>query len=303
MKKKKIELKRIDVEKLLTILDKLIKDRESKRGRPPIYRESLIYFAIAIKQIFRLSWRDLEYHLHFILKKEKIPDFTTLFYRANQIDKEILKKSINYIAVQIISKIGKIDKLITDGTGFGYDDTYYQSWERGKRLKEVKTHIKTQVIIGTKDDISIPIAVETGISYADERKLLKKIIQEIPLDKGNYIIGDKLYGMDNELAKRLIEEIELVPVIPVKEGVRNKIRSFYRKRLKEIYEENKEVYRERYRVEQLFGKIKNAYGDRDNTRKYDLACVFVLMRFLIYNIAILLAVLFLLVRFFKHTNR
>jgi len=47
--------------------------------------------------------------------------------------------------------------------------------------------------------------------------------------------------MDNELAKRLIEEIELVPVIPVKEGVRNKIRNFYRKKLKEIYEENKEV--------------------------------------------------------------
>jgi len=74
--------------------------------------------------------------------------------------------------VQIISKIGKIDKLITDGTGFGYDDTYYQSWERGKRLKEVKTHIKTQVIIGTKDDISIPIAVETSISYGDLPKKL-----------------------------------------------------------------------------------------------------------------------------------
>jgi hypothetical protein len=64
MKKKQVELKRIDVEELLTILDKIIKDRKNKRGRPPIYRESLIYFALAIKQIFKLSWRDLEYYTH-----------------------------------------------------------------------------------------------------------------------------------------------------------------------------------------------------------------------------------------------
>jgi len=35
-KKKKIELKRIDVEKLLTILDKLIKNKKNKRGRTNI---------------------------------------------------------------------------------------------------------------------------------------------------------------------------------------------------------------------------------------------------------------------------
>ncbi|MDO3651338.1 transposase, partial [Nocardia mangyaensis] len=208
--------KKSKTEKLLTILDSLIKDRKRKRGRPPLYRESLIYFALAVKQIFKLSWRDLEYHLNFILKDEKIPDFTTIFYRANKVDKEVLKKSINYIAVEIISKIGEIEKLIVDGTGFGYNESYYQTWERGKRLKEIKSHIKTQVIIGVKGNIIIPIAVETG--------------------------------------------------------------------------------------KQLFGKIKNAYGDRDNTKNYNLASVFVLIRFLVYNIVVLLAILLYVFLFFKHTN-
>ncbi|MCF6185402.1 MAG: transposase [Bacteroidales bacterium] len=121
------------------------------------------------------------------------------------------------------------------------------------------------------------------------------------LDKGSYIIADRLYGMDRQLAKLLLEDKGLVPVIPVKDGIRNKVRDNYRKKLKEIYEENKEIYRERYKIEQLFGKIKNAYGDRDNTRIYNLACVFVLMRFLLYNIAVLMALLLFLGRIFKRT--
>ncbi len=142
----KIDLKRIDITKLMQILDKLVKNRENKRGRPPKYRESLIYFSLAVKIIFKLSWRDLEYNLNFILKDEKIPDHTTLFYRANRIDKEFLEKCIKHIAVQLIAKVGKINKAIVDGTRFGYYDTCRLVLERGKRLKEVKSHIKTEIL-------------------------------------------------------------------------------------------------------------------------------------------------------------
>jgi len=94
----------------------------------------------------------------------------------------------------------------------------------------------------------------------------------------------------------------LIPVIPVEDTIRHKVRNPCRKRLKEIYEKNKELYRERYKIEQFFGKIKNAYGDRDNTKIYNLACISVLMMFLIYNIAFLMALLFLFLDFFKHTD-
>ena len=85
----------------------------------------------------------------------------------------------------------------------------------------------------------------------------------------------------------------------MKDGIRNRIKNLYRKKLKEIYEKNRDIYRNRYKIEQFIGKVKNAYGDRDNTKSFDLACVFVLMRFLLYNIAVLIAILILFYRFFK----
>jgi len=143
------------------------------------------------------------------------------------------------------------------------------------------------------------LAVEVGRAYADERKLLKDILVKVSLDGKSCTIGNRLYGMDSQLARVLIEMEGLIPVIPVKDGLRNRVRDRYRRRLKEIYEKHGDVYRDRYRVEQFIGKVKNAYGDRDNTRSYDLACVFVLMRFLLYNIALLLALFIWLIRFFK----
>ena len=61
---------------------------------------------------------------------------------------------------------------------------------------------------------------------------------------------------------------------------------------------NRDKYKGRYREEQFIGKEKNAYGDRDNTKSYNLACVYVLMRFLLYNIALLLSLFIWLIRFF-----
>ena len=175
-------------------------------------------------------------------------------------------------------------------------------WERRKRLKEVKSHIKTEVLVATKGEIIIPIAIRLGRAYSDERKLFKQMLREISLEEGSYIIGDRLYGMDRQFAKLLIDDYRLIPAVPVKDGIRNSIRDTYRKRLKEIYEKNKDIYRERYKIEQFIGKVKNAYGDRDNTKFYNLTCVFVLMRFLLYNIAVLMALFILLCRFFKQTQ-
>jgi hypothetical protein len=109
--------------------------------------------------------------------------------------------------------------------------------------------------------------------------------------------------MDNQLAQILIEELKLKPVIPVEDTLRRKVKNKYRNKIKAIYDENKEIYKDRYKIEQLFGKIKNAYGDRDNTKNYNLASVFVLIRFLIYNIAVLLSILLYILLFFKQTIR
>ncbi len=51
--------------------------------------------------------------------------------------------------------------------------------------------------------------------------------------------------MDKPFAKLLIEDYRLIPGVPVKDGIRKIIRDTYRKRLKEIYEKNKNIYKER----------------------------------------------------------
>jgi len=96
--------------------------------------------------------------------------------------------------------------LIVDGTGFGYDEVYNQLWERGKRLKEVKSHIKTEVLIAVKGDLSFPIGVVAGLPYSDERRLLIQILDEVKPAEDSLFLGDKIYGRDNKLAKKLLEE-------------------------------------------------------------------------------------------------
>ena len=80
-------------------------------------------------------------------------------------------------------------------------------------------------------------------------KLFKQILREISLEEGSCTIGNSLYGMDKQISKLLIDGYRLIPVIPVKGEIRNGIRDTYRKRQKEIYENNKNIYRKRYTME------------------------------------------------------
>lgn len=57
---RKINLKRLDLKELFETFNRLIdnnpiQNRNNKRGRPPVFKESLIYFALSIKQIYKLS--------------------------------------------------------------------------------------------------------------------------------------------------------------------------------------------------------------------------------------------------------
>ena len=43
----------------------------------------------------------------------------------------------------------EIYTAIADGTGFGYDEAYYLNNKRGAEIRKVKSHIKTEVLIGS----------------------------------------------------------------------------------------------------------------------------------------------------------
>jgi len=47
-----------------------------------------------------------------------------------------------------MKKLKEFHCLIADGTGFGYSDTSRLTWLRGKEIRQVKSHIKTELLVG-----------------------------------------------------------------------------------------------------------------------------------------------------------
>ncbi|MCS7196908.1 MAG: hypothetical protein NZ827_06545 [Aquificaceae bacterium] len=117
-------------------------------GRPPAYPTEIILLAAVLKLHFNVSYRTLE-----LILKDKLghsPDFSTIFYRFKNIDPELLSFVISKTA-EICEKVFNIKEyhtIVADATGFGYDDTVKLSYLRGRQIREVKSHIKTEVLIG-----------------------------------------------------------------------------------------------------------------------------------------------------------
>jgi len=176
--------------------------------------------------------------------------------------------------------------MIADGTGFGDSDTYKLRWKRGKPIREVSAHIKVEVLIGVVKNKKVVLGVKTDRAYLCERRLLREILRDIPF-RAFYFLGDAYYGMESGLLKEIKQRC-MVAVVPVKESLRVKVSSQVRLWAKEKYEMHKELYkRVRYKIEQLKRNVKNLMDDRDNTRIYELASLYVLARFAVYYFLVL----------------
>ncbi len=85
------------------------------------------------------------------------------------------------------------------------------------------------------------------------------------------ILKGKRRGRDNIYNESLFSSLtELVPKVP----------GFTTLRMKG-------VYRKRYIVEQLISKAKNSMGDRDRTKDFHVASLYVLARFVLLSLALL----------------
>jgi hypothetical protein len=102
-------------------------------------------------------------------------------------------------------------------------------------------------------------------------------------------LGDAYYGIEIGILKE-IKQMGMVAVVPVRDSLRVKVRSQERLWAKEEYENHKYLYkRNRYKIEQLIGYVKNIMDNRDNRRIYELALasLYVLARFAVYNFLML----------------
>jgi len=301
------------------LIDKLKIKSSKKNGRPVKYKDETILLALAVKIILNLSFRETEEFLKIYLPSEQVPDHTTLYYRFKKLPIEKIEKIIKQTAEQIIKKLGnkEIYAAIADGTGFGYNEAYYLNNKRGAEIKKIKSHIKTEVLIGSVNGKKFVLSVKTDKAYTDENKLLLEMLNEGVFEeiRGRYFLGDKYYGKNVKVLEE-INRLGFDVIVPVKDTLRQKVRNKYRLKAKHNYEKGfkRKIYRRhRYKVEQLIGNVKNWFGDRFNTKSFELAQRYVLVSFLLYNLYLLvrlyfllfyfiifLSPFFLLLRLFKH---
>ena len=116
-----------------------------------------------------------------------------------------------------------------------------------------------------------------------------------------FILADALYST-NKLAKYLIDK-NLIPIIPTKDTLHQKVKNPYRLKLKEYYKKYKSVYKKRNLIENTFAKIKIPFGDRENTKNISLAKKFILMKILLLNFATYLAIIFILLLIFQTLSK
>ncbi len=272
-----------------------IKIKKKKRGRPAKYEDKTILLALTLKVLFDLSFRKTQQLLKIYLQHEEIPDHTTLHYRFKKFPLEKIEELIKQTAIEIVKSMGnkEIYAAIADGTGFGYDETFYMKEKRGKEIREVKSHIKTQLLIGVVNKKKFILSAKAHNAYSDENKLLLEILKDIRV-KGRYFLGDSYYGKNVKVLEK-IAELGFDVIVPIKGTLRQKVRNKYRLKAKSNYENDykKKVYKKnRYKIEQLIGNVKNWFGDRFNTKSFDIAQRLTLVSFLLYNISILVNLYF-----------
>jgi hypothetical protein len=148
---------------------------------------------------------------------------------------------------------------------------------------------KEAIIAVDENKRKIITAVETGGPYESEVEMLRKALKRLKPQKGLLFIADKGYDAVDIIESLLDRGFE--PAIRIKETMRMSIRHPLRK----LSNGNWKRYgKMRYRVEQLFGSIKQKIGSsfkllrEDLARKASLACA------ILWNFWVLATYLFLL---------
>jgi hypothetical protein len=98
--------------------------------------------------------------------------------------------------------------------------------------------------------------------------------------------GDGLYGKSIEIlreAKRRGWEI----YVKVREGIWQGVRAKERKEAMREWEEGREIYRQRYKIEQVIGLLKRSYGEGCRERSEEMAKKAIMMRAVLWNMAVL----------------
>ena len=132
-----------------------------------------------------------------------------------------------------VDERAEIELMVVDGTGFGYNDKRKLNWMRGKKIREVSSHVKVELVVGRMGNRKeVIFGVEMGRAYSDERKLLEGMIGKVEA-RSKYILGDALYGKSVKVLRNLFEKAEEVIVL-IKDTLHTRVRDPIRKKVRRM---------------------------------------------------------------------
>jgi hypothetical protein len=158
--------------------------KNSQRGRPRKYKDEFIIAIFLYQTLKQYSYREVLQELKYL--GFKTPSLNDYHYRIKQLDENILKLLLEKTGQCFIEKNkDKIQCYIADATGFAYGDIYDLKWRRGIEVKQIKSHIRLEVIIAVDDKgKALILGCETGKAYASEIKMLNQILNKVDFIKG-----------------------------------------------------------------------------------------------------------------------
>ena len=132
-----------------------------------------------------------------------------------------------------VEEMAEIELMVVDGTGFGYNEKRKLNWMRGKKIREVSSHVKVELVVGKMGNgKEVIFGVEMGRAYSDERKLLEGMIGKVKA-RSKYILGDALYGKSVKVLRKLFEKAEEV-IVPIKDTLHTRVRDPIRKKVRRM---------------------------------------------------------------------
>jgi len=131
--------------------------------------------------------------------------------------------------------------------------------------------------------------------YSSEVKLAEEVLNFVfhsdafrRYPKGKPVLGDKAY--DSERFIRELLFLGLKPYIKIRESFRRKVVPSVRRLCKGLVEGDS-LYRKRGMVEGIFGEVKQTLGSCERTKDFQIAQLFVIAKFYVFNLWILALVI------------
>lgn len=265
------------------ILEIMEIDLSSQTGRKKKYSDALIITMFLRQTLMNYSYREVIYEAKEFF--EEVPVVSNYYYRVKTLPKTLLKIILKKLS-KILLEEKEVKYIITDGTGFSFNDIYPIKYLRGLEIKEVKNHIRILPTIAiTEDNKRIVLCAEEDRAYASEIKMLERTFKNIDLSKfkGKPFIADK--GFDSNRVIEKIIEFGLKPAIRVKETFRYPVKSKLRKMSKRNWSK---WGRYRFLIESLFGSVKQKLDSNFRVKNQEIAEKMGLAVFVLYNMYLLI---------------